>query len=67
MTQSFPQHTTSLGQGEEALVKQARASVPHSLVGSTRCVAVRTRPKYLERLTVCSIESLTWQKHGPPA
>ena len=28
MTQSFPQHTTSLGRGEEALVKQARASLP---------------------------------------
>ena len=35
MTQSFPQHTTSLGRGEEALVKSQGLPAPF-LLGSTR-------------------------------
>ena len=50
--------------GARRLWRPARASL--GVLETGRCGAVDTSKKYLERLSVCSIESLTWQEHVPP-
>ncbi len=50
--------------GVRRLWRPARASL--GVLKTGRCGAVGTSKKYLERLSVCSIESLTWQEHVSP-
>jgi hypothetical protein len=45
------------------LWRPARASL--AVLETGQCGAVDTPKKYLERLSVCSIESPTWQEHFP--
>jgi hypothetical protein len=55
-----------LGRGEEALANSPGPPL-HFHASQAGVAQLTRRKKYLERLTVCSIDRLTWQEHVPPA